>query len=44
VLTAARQHFAGTLDRKQHVAELAIFIEPAPGAAFRLAERITLAS
>jgi hypothetical protein len=43
LLTAATRHFAAVLERERRVDELAIFVESGPGAAFRLAERITLA-
>ncbi len=44
LLAAATRHFAAVLGRKSRVAELALFVEPAPGAPFRLAARLPLAA
>jgi Protein of unknown function (DUF1045) len=44
LLAAATRHFATALGREEVVRELAIFVEPNPGAAFRLAARLPLAS
>lgn len=39
---AAAVHFADALARRRRVADLCLFVQPAPGAAFTLAERIAL--
>ena len=44
LLAAAARHFGAVLEREQSVGELAIFMEPEPGADFRLAKRLALAS
>jgi Protein of unknown function (DUF1045) len=44
LLAAAARHFAAALVRERSVEELAIFVEPEPGAPFRLAARLPLAS
>ncbi len=44
LLAAAARHFGTVLEREQHIGEIAIFVEPEPGAAFHLAERLALAS
>ncbi len=44
LLAAAMRHFAPVLERERRVGELAVFVEPSPGAAFRLAARLPFAS
>jgi hypothetical protein len=42
LLAAAERHFGAVLTRERQVRELAIFVEPEPGAAFRLNARLPL--
>ncbi|HUC19627.1 MAG TPA: DUF1045 domain-containing protein [Acetobacteraceae bacterium] len=44
LFTAALRHFGAVLEREQRVGELAVFVEPEPGADFHLVTRLALAA